>query len=138
MIITAVLILALSSVALLQFFVSYCRSVIAASSAVPLSDQVWEVTGIESRKLRGEEFIRILQLMSLCPDSGTNHSAIAAVRTYFRMVSFVRSTLRGVIPGVVFWADAELSGCTRFAAVALDNRISRSRQMMAQQFSGQS
>lgn len=137
MILTAALILALSSVALLQFFVSYCRSVIAASRAVPLSDHIWDVTGIQSRVLRGEEFVRILQLMSLCPDSGGNHRAIGAVRTYFRMVTFARATLRGVIPGIVSWADSELSGCARFAAVALDNRILRSRQLMAQQFSGQ-
>jgi hypothetical protein len=135
MIATAVLILALSSVALLQFFISYCRSVIAASSAVPLSDHVWEVTGIQSRTLRGEEFIRLLQLMSLCPDSGNNHRAISAVRAYFRMVTFARATLHGAIPNIVSWADAELSGCARFAAVALDDSISRSRQLMAQQYS---
>jgi hypothetical protein len=135
MILTAALILALSSVALLQFFISYCRSMIAASSAVCLSDQIWEVTGIESRQLRGEEFIRILQLMSLCPDSGGNSGAVSAVRTYFRMISFVRSTLRGVIPSIVSWTDAELSGCAHFAAVALDTRISRSRELMSQQYS---
>ena len=135
MILTAALILALSSVALLQFFISYCRSVIAASSAVPLSDYVWDLTGIRSRQLRGEEFIRILQLMSLCPDSGVNQSAISAIRAYFRMVTFARSMLRGVVPSFVSWADAELSGCARFAAVALDDRISRSRQLMSQQFS---
>jgi hypothetical protein len=129
------LILVFSSVACLQFFISYCRSVIAASRAFPLSEQVWEVTGIKGRELRGEEFERLVQLSSLCPDSGTDHSAIAAVGAYFRMVRFVDARLRGVIPGIVSWTQAELSGCAHFAAVALDRRISHSRDLMAQQFS---
>jgi hypothetical protein len=131
----ALVILAFSSVALLQFFISYCRSIIAASTARPLSEQVWEVTGIRDRQLRGEEFIRLLQLTRLCPDSGTDHTAIRAVRAYFGMVSLVRTALRGVIPGIVSWTDAELSGCAHFAAVALDRRISHSRDLMAQHFS---
>jgi hypothetical protein len=132
------LILAFSSVACLQFFISYCRSVIAASSALPLSEQVREVTGIKGREIRGEEFERLLQLASLCPNARIDHSGIGAVRSYFRLVSFVHRTLRGVIPGIVSWTDAELSGCAHFAAVALDRRISHSRDLMAQQFSSNS
>jgi hypothetical protein len=134
----AALILAFSCVALLQFFISYCRSVIAASTARPLSEQVWEVTGIQDGQLGGQEFMRLLQLMSLCPDSGADHAAITAVRAYFQMVSFVRATLRTAIPGVVAWTEAELSGCAHFAAVALDQRISHSRNLMAQQYSSAS
>jgi hypothetical protein len=133
--IIAALILAFSTVAMLQFFISYCRSVIAASTARPLSDQIWEITGIQDRELSGEEFIRLLQLMSLCPDTGSDSGAISAVRTYFRMINFARATLRGVMPSIVSWTDAELSGCAHFAAVALDTRISRSRQLMSQQCS---
>jgi hypothetical protein len=129
------LILVLSSLACLQFFISYCRSVIAASGVLPLSEQVWEVTGIKDREIRGEEFERLVQLTSLCPDSGNDHTGTAAVCAYFRMVRFVETTLRGVIPGIVSWTEAELSGCAHFAAVALDRRISRSRDLMAQQFS---
>jgi hypothetical protein len=131
---TAALILGVSSVALLQFFISYCRSIIAASTAQPLSEQVREVTGIRDRQIRSEEFLRLLQLTSLCPDSGTDQTAITAVRAYFRMVSFVRMALRGVIPGIVSWTEAELIRCAHFAAVALDRRISYSRNLMAQQY----
>ena len=132
------LILVFSSVACLQFFISYCRSVIAASGAFPLSEQVWEVTGIEDREIRGEEFERLVQLTSLCPDTGTDHRGIAAVSAYFGMIRFVHKTLRGAIPSIVCWTEAELSGCAHFAAVALDRRISHSRNMMAQQFSSPS
>lgn len=129
------LILAFSLVACLQFFVSYCRSVIAAYGALPLSEQVWEVTGIRSREIRGEEFDRLVELTSLCPNSGTNHSAVAAVQAYFRMIRFVDATLGRAIPSIVSWTQAELAGCAHFAAVALDRRISHSRDLMSQQFS---
>jgi hypothetical protein len=131
----SVLILVLASVAFLQFFVSYCRSVIAATSAVPLSEHVWDVTGIRDRQIRAEEFARLLQLANLCPNSGIDRGAIAAVRAYFRMLTFVRATLRNAIPGIMSWTEAELSGCAHFAAVALDRRILHSRQLMAQQYS---
>lgn len=129
------LILTFSTVACLQFFVSYCRSVIAASGAHSLSEQVWEVTGIKDREIRGEEFERLVQLTSLCPDTGTDHRGIVAVSAYFGMVRFVNKKLRGVIPSITSWTDAELSGCAHFAAVVLDRRISHSRDMMAQQYS---
>jgi len=136
---TATIILVFSCVALLQFFVSYCRSVIAASTAHPLSEQVREVAGLAGRDLCGEEFIRLLQLANLCPASSGDHGAIAAVRTYFRMVTFVRLALRRVIPeSVSSWAESELSKCAHFAAVALDHRITTSRDLMAQQFSSHS
>ena len=131
----AAIILIVCSLATLQFFISYCRSVIAASTARALSDQIWEITGIQDRELRGEEFNRLLQLMSLCPDASSDSGAISAVRAYFRMISFVRATLSGAVPSIVSWTDAELSGCAHFAAVALDARISRSRQLMSQQYS---
>lgn len=133
---TATIILVFSCVAMLQFFVSYCRSVIAASTAHPLSEQVREVAGLAGRDIQGEEFIRLLQLANLCPASAGDHGAIAAVRTYFRMVTFVRHALRGIIPSAVSaWAESELSKCAHFAAVALDQRITNSRHLMAQQIS---
>jgi hypothetical protein len=134
----ATIILALSLAALLQFFISYCRSVIAASTARPLSQQVREVAGIKDAKVPGDEFIRLLQLTSLCPASGLEHGAIPAIRAYFRMVSFVSKMLRGVIPGIVSWSESELSRCAHFAAVALDSRISHSRDLIAQQISSHS
>jgi hypothetical protein len=136
---TATIILVFSCIALLQFFVSYCRSIIAASTAHPVSEQVREVAGIAGRDIQGEEFIRLLQLANLCPASTGDHSAIAAVRTYFRMVTFVQLALRRIIPGTVSsWAESELSKCAHFAAVALDHRITTSRDLMAQQISGNS
>jgi hypothetical protein len=132
----AALILAISLAALLQFFVSYCRSVIAASGVVPFSDQLREVTGILDREIRGEQFVRLVRLTRLCPETGDDHRAIAAVQIYFQLLSMGRAILKK-IPSAVSWTELELSRCAHFAAVALDGRITYSRGLMAGQVSAQ-
>ncbi len=129
------LIFALSMVALLQFFVSYCRSVIAATSAQPLSEQVREVTGIRGQEINGAEFLRLVQLARLCPESGKDRRAITAIRAYYRLLNGFLAVSKRLFPRVASWAEHELSGCAHFAAIALDRRITHSRGLMAQQLS---
>ena len=74
----AALILSCSVVLLLQFFVSYCRSVIAASVNESLSEEVQDVTGI-STPASGEDFARVIQLLLLCPDRPEDRSEVRAV-----------------------------------------------------------
>ena len=129
----AALILAVSIAALLQFFVSYCRSIIAACSRRDLSEQVREVTGIESRVVRGDEFHRLLQLVRLCPEPGDDRGSLRAVRIYYGLLSGLDALVRHLVPGLAAWAESERQGCAYFAAVALEHRIAYSRELMAQQ-----
>lgn len=132
---TAAVILAVSLIALLQFFMSYCRSVVAAYGGLPLSEQVRDLVGIHGRNLGGEEFEHLLQLASLCPDDGVDGREIMAVRTYFRMLRAFHAASRQLFPSLASVLERELSACSRFAAVALDRRITFSRGLMAQQLS---
>jgi hypothetical protein len=128
----AALILACSVVFLLQFFVSYCRSLIAASAKQVLSPEVQDVTGI-STTASGEDFARVIQLLLLCPDRPEDRGEIRAIGTYFRLLNFVRGTLAPVAPSIRAWTEKERDQCTYFAAVALDRRIAFSRDLLAQQ-----
>jgi hypothetical protein len=128
------IILVVSLAALLQFFVSYCRSIIAASVKQPLSAEVQDVTGI-SRAASGEDFLRVVQLLQLCPARPQDRSEIRAIDTYFRLLSFLRSTLGRIAPALVSWTDAERGQCAYFAAVTLERRIAFSRDLLAQQMS---
>jgi hypothetical protein len=134
--ITAI-ILAFSMFALLQFFISYSRSLIAACSTQPLSPQVREVAAIHGRSVSGEEFVRLLQLARLCPESTSDHWPISSVTAYFRMLNFVRTVSNRMIPSLKEWMERERSGCAYFAAITLDRRIAHSRALMAQQLSNQ-
>jgi hypothetical protein len=128
----ATLIFLFSAAALLQFFISYCRSLIAASIKQPLSAEVRDVTGIASAA-SGDDFARVIQLLQLCPERPEDHRDIRAIGAYFRLLNFIRATLARVIPALVRWTEMERGQCTYFAAIALERRIAFSRDMLAQQ-----
>jgi hypothetical protein len=121
-----------SLVLMLQFFISYCRSLIAASAKEPLPIEVQEVTGI-SRTASPEDFSRVVQLLNLCPDRPEDRSSLRAVGAYYRFLTFVRSGLALAVPSLKAWADSERAHCSYFAAVALGRRIAFSRDLLAQQ-----
>jgi hypothetical protein len=125
-------IFAFSAAALLQFFISYCRSLIAASSKQVLSAEVKDVTGIQ-RIASGEDFERVIQLLQLCPERPEDRNSVQAIGAYFKLLNFVRSTIARIVPSTKAWTESERGHCTYFAAVALERRISFSRDMLAQQ-----
>jgi len=128
----AAVILVCSLVLMLQFFVSYCRSLIAASAREPLPLEVQEVTVI-SRTALPEDFSRVVQLLNLCPDRPEDRGELRAIGAYYRLLSFVRSTVALAAPSLRAWADRERAMCTYFAAVTLGRRIAFSRNLLAQQ-----
>jgi hypothetical protein len=131
--IMAAIICVFSIAAFLQFFVWHCRSIIASSRRVELSERVREVAGVESRDFNGEDFNRLLQLVRLCPDRGDDRGEIRAVGTYYGLLNVLGRIARQTIPPVAAWAEQERESCSYFAAVALDRRISYSRDLFTQQ-----
>jgi len=126
------IILVCSVVLFLQFFVFYCRSLIAVSSKQALSPEVKDVTGIQ-RTASGEDFQRVMQLLQLCPERPEDRNGIQAIGAYFRLLNFMRSTVARIVPSMRVWTETERGQCAYFAAVALERRISFSRDMLAQQ-----
>jgi len=128
----ASLIFVFSAAALLQFFISYCRSLIAASSKQVLSAEVKDVTGIQ-RIASGDDFRRVMQLLHLCPDRPEDRNSVQAIGAYFSLLNLLRSTVARIVPSMRTWTESECGHCAYFAAVALERRISFSRDMLAQQ-----
>jgi hypothetical protein len=127
------LILVISFVTLLQFFVSYCRSLIAASRSHELSEHAQEISGVTGNTVRGDQFKRLLQLLALCPEPRGDFKQVRALSTYFSLLGVVRTLLSWATPSVAQWVEAERGACAYVAAVALDRRIAHNRMMMAQQ-----
>jgi len=125
-------IFAFSAAALLQVFIYYCRSLIAASSKQILSAEVKDVTGIQ-RIASGEDFERVIQLLQLCPERPEDRNSVQAIGAYFKLLNFARSTIARIVPSMKAWTESERGHCAYFAAVALERRISFSRDMLAQQ-----
>lgn len=130
MIAAAILVLSLGALA--QFFISYCRSLVAAAAAQPLSMETQEVAGI-SASVRSEDFARLLQLLELCPERPHDRSEIRAIRNYFRLLSALRWSVARLLPWVQPWMETQRAQCAYFAAVTLDRRIAFSRSVLAAQ-----
>lgn len=129
----AALIFVISVAALLQFFVLHCRSILAYSRGVKLSDHIREVTGMTGQDVSAEDFDRLVQLARLCPEHGNDRKEIRAVGFYYVLLNFVGRATRSLVPSVASWVENERRGCSYFAAVALDRRISYSRDLFSQQ-----
>lgn len=132
-----IVILTLSILFLIQFFVAYCRSLTAASFRMELSPEAHEVTGIEDHHVHGDDFKRMLHLLRLCPESGNDKVQLASVRAYYGLVSILRMIFAPVMPAVGDWTERERAACGYFAAVALDRRIAHNRGLVAQQMGSQ-
>lgn len=130
----AALIFVISFLTLLQFFISYCRSLLAESQQHELSEEAREICGIKAWSTAGAQFRRLAELIALCPEPrrGDRHQ-VRAVAAYYNLLGFARVLLGWLIPSTARWFEAEQSGCAYAAAVALDRRIAYTRMLMAQQ-----
>jgi hypothetical protein len=133
----AILIFGISVLTLLQFFVSYCHSLIAESRGHELSEQGREISGVTGHSVRGDQFRRLLQLIALCPEPGDDSSQVRAVSLYFGLLGLGRVLFGWIEPAVARWIDSERGGCAYVAAVVLDRRIAYNRVLMARQVSTQ-
>ena len=131
----AAMIFGISFLTLLQFFVSYSRSLIAESRDHELSEQAREICGLTAKTVAGDQFLRLLALIALCPEPGGDSFQVRVVASYFRLLGLVRILLSRAIPSVTSWIEAERGGCAYAAAVVLDRRIAYNRMIMTQQSS---
>jgi hypothetical protein len=131
----ATMIFVISILTLLQFFVSYSRSLIAESRGHELSDEAREICGLTARTAAGDQFRRLSELIALCPESGGNGNKLMVVSAYFHLLGLLRRVSEWTIPSATSWIEAERSGCAYVAAVVLDRRIAYNRMIVAQQSS---
>lgn len=131
---TAAFICVVSVSAFLQFFISYCRSILASGRKVALSDRVREITGLSSdAAVIPDDFHRLLQLLHLCPERADDQTEIRAVSTYYSLLRVIGKASKALLPKIAHWAEQERRNCSYFAAVVLDRRISFSRELFTQQ-----
>lgn len=112
-----------SCAALGQFFMSYCRSILATYAQVELSAATRELIGIQSPNIAGTQFHRLLGLVRLAPNPGDDKWDLRVVSVYYRavrLVSFLTKPLGSVARS---WVEHQSSLCAYFAAATLDRRI---------------
>jgi hypothetical protein len=128
----AAFILAFSLLTLLMFFVSYCRSLTASALHTSISEDVRDVTGIQTRAA-GCDYARVMQILRLCPDRPEDRSGLQIIGAYFSFLNLLDQGFARISPSLRTWAEEERASCAHFAAVALGRRIALNREMLAQQ-----
>ncbi|HET6145352.1 MAG TPA: hypothetical protein VFE02_17730 [Candidatus Acidoferrales bacterium] len=131
----ASLIFVVSSLTLLQFFVSYSRAIIAESRDHLLSEHARDLSGLRSGLRGAEQFRRLSQLIALCPEANDDGLQVNAVRIYFHLLGFVRTLVSWAAPSADSWIEAERRDCAYVVAVVLDRRIAHNRMIMSNLFS---
>ena len=126
----AALIFAVSIVTLLMFFVSYCRSLMAASSRHLLSPEVRDVTGIQDLPT-ARDYVKVMQLLQLCPERPEDRTGLRAVSLYYDILQMTQQSIAKLMPQLRAWTENERAGCANFAAVALDRCIAFNRETLA-------
>lgn len=132
----ASLICVVSIAAFFEFLVLYCRSVVASTARVQLSDRVREVAGLGARSVGADDFAHFLQLVRLCPEHDADRTEICFVGAYYSLLNLTGRIFRALAPRIAAWVESERLGCSYFAAVVLDRRMSCSRDLFAHQASG--
>lgn len=116
------LIFILAIVALVQFSVSYCRSLISSYSQVVLSQDVRDCAALPSGPICGEDFGRLWGMVRHSSVPGDDAAELGVARIYYLFVS----TLRALCP-----ANTQIHGrlahersvCAHMVAVALERRL---------------
>lgn len=119
----SVFMLLFSAAALLQFFASYCRSILATYAKVEVSPRTREVAGIEADQIPSRDFARLLGLLRLARDPGDDRMELFTVRLYYSFAQIAGAIGSLFTSAAKGWSEREGSRCAYFAAVALDRRI---------------
>ena len=119
----AILILLVSVAALVQFFLSYVRSLLLASAQQTISPLVLAACSLDSPDVTAGDFHRLRLRAQLCTNRDGDGSALLAVRVYFNITALLRLACGPLVPQVAHWSELQQAACARFALAALDRRL---------------
>ncbi len=121
---TAVLILVLSVLALVQFAISQWRMIWLTTANQPLSDSLCAVTGIAAETIGPNDFGKLLGLCDeMSPRLKKGTPWLREVKGYYSVVAKLERSFRSIQPAVSAWAASEMKTCSRYVAVVLDQNL---------------
>ena len=120
----AVLILAFSVLALVQFAISQWRMIWLTTANQPLSDSLRAATGIAAESIGPNDFGKLLGLCDeMSPRLKKATPWLREVKGYYGVVAKVEKSFRSIQPAISAWAASEMKTCSRYVAVVLDQNL---------------
>ena len=127
----AVLILEFALVAVGQFWMIWWRATVGSMAETPLSDKIRAAARLEGNEVTGNDFQTFLSMFESCPSLKSDSRSLGPVKTYYRAVRLL-ARMFAAIPAVAQWAQNEMATCARYAAVCVDQRMQRTRTVLAE------
>ena len=116
-----VLMFVVSLVALGQFGLYYWRAMLSGVAAQAISDRIRNAAGMSAATIGARDFHKILILNDLSPDLRGPGGTFRIVRMYYSIVE----NLGRVVPAMAAWSNAEMTTCSRYVAVLMDQHLER-------------
>lgn len=117
------LMLTFSCAALVQFFMSYCRSLLLTCSHAELSAATLEIIGVQSAQITGANFYRLLGLVRLAPNPADDKWDLRVISLYYQAMRVAGLLTKPIGSAAHNWIERQSNLCAYFAAAALDRRI---------------
>jgi hypothetical protein len=115
------IILTVSLVALGQFGLYYWRAMLSGVAAHAISDRIRSAAGISTAAIGAQDFYKILIVNDLSPDLRGPGGSFRIIRTYYSIVE----KLGKIVPAMAAWSNAEMTICSRYVAVLMDQHMER-------------
>jgi hypothetical protein len=116
-------------VTLAQFGLSWWRAMVAQVAEHPLTARGRSLTE-QWKTSDGGDFHALLSLHESCPLAPSN--AMGLIRLYYRTLEGMRNLAARFSPSLEQWARSEMQVCYRYAAVRIDERLTRMHALMAE------
>ncbi len=111
-----------------QFGLYYWRATISGIAAHEVSDRIRVAAGITHAAIGAQDFRSIIILKDLSPDLRGPNGSFIAIRAYYKTVE----KLGSFVPAMASWANAEMTTCSRYVAVLMDQHLERNLDCAAQ------
>ena len=117
-------ILVFASVALGRFAVSQWRTIWITAANQPLSDSLRVTAGIDDATIGARDFGSLLDLCdNLSPGLKKKTPWLKEVSVYYAAVAKLEQTFKLKLPSLSTWASQEMTNCSRYVAVVLDQNL---------------
>jgi hypothetical protein len=117
-----------SIVAFGQFGLYYWRAMISGVATQAISDRIRAAAGISAAAVGPRDFRSIVILSDLSPDLRGPGGSFRGIRAYYAIVE----KLGRIVPAMANWSTAEMTTCSRYVAVLMDQHLERNMACAAQ------
>jgi hypothetical protein len=128
----AIMLFAISTVAISQFGMYYWRAVLASVASQPVSESVLAAAAAENRPLQSSDFSQFAGLHELTPElSSSQGGSMSLVRFYYGVIRAIDVIVGQQVPAIAQWSEREGAVCARYAAVRVDQRLQANLELVA-------